>query len=337
MEHEAMLYRRLDGGRVECRLCAHHCRIAPGKRGICGVRENREGTLFTLVYDKVIARHVDPIEKKPLFHVLPGSLSYSIATPGCNFRCRHCQNHEISQMPRDTGRIVGEPHPPAAVVAAARGADCASISCTYTEPTIYFELAFDTARRAREAGLLNLFVSNGFMSAAAAATVSPLLDAINIDIKAFTEKFYRDVCGARLAPVLETVERLHTAGVWIEVTTLIIPGYNDDPGELRQIAAFIAGISVDMPWHVTGFYPCYKLTDAPPTPVATLRQAQEIGLEAGLHYVYEGNRPGEGGENTYCPACGELLIERSGFSIRKNRLQAGGTCRCGTPVAGIFR
>jgi pyruvate formate lyase activating enzyme len=337
MEHEAMLYRRLEEGWVECRLCAHHCRIAPGKRGICGVRENRDGTLVTRVYDKVIARHVDPIEKKPLFHVLPGSRSYSIATPGCNFRCRHCQNYEISQMPREREHIVGEPHPPAAIVAAARAAECASIAYTYTEPTIYFELAWDTARRARAAGLLNLFVSNGFMSAAAAATISPLLDAINIDIKAFTEHFYREVCGARLAPVLETVERLHNAGVWVEITTLIIPGYNDDPDELREIAAFIAGLSVDIPWHVTGFYPCYQLTDAPPTPVATLKRAQEIGLDAGLRYVYEGNRPGAGGENTYCPACGRILIERYGFSIRRHWLQPGGMCPCGAKIAGIFR
>ncbi|MBN2332651.1 MAG: AmmeMemoRadiSam system radical SAM enzyme [Deltaproteobacteria bacterium] len=333
---EAMLYEQLAENRVKCHLCAHECRLADGKRGVCGVRENRNGVLYSLVYDKIIASHVDPIEKKPLYHVLPGSLSYSIATPGCNFRCRHCQNYEISQMPHDRDILLGEQKSPQEIVAAALRSGCETVAYTYTEPTVYFELAYDTACEARARGLKNVFVSNGFMTAEAAAAIAPFLDAINIDVKSFSETFYREVCGARLQPVLDTIRRLHDLGVWIEITTLVIPGYNDSDDELGRIAEFVFSVSPSIPWHVTGFYPTYKLTDAPPTPVVTLRHARQIGLQTGLRYVYEGNRPGEGGESTTCHACGSLLIERYGFSIRKNRLENGCCPDCQAPVDGVF-
>ncbi len=333
---EAMFYEKLAAGEVRCFLCAHECRIGPGKKGICGCRQNRDGVLYTLVYDKVIARHVDPIEKKPLFHLLPGSRSYSFAAPGCNFRCRHCQNHEISQMPAVDGRLYGDVVAPAELVREAVATGCRSLACTYTEPTVYFELAYETALLAREQGLKNVWVSNGFMSAAATEAIAPCLDAINVDIKAFSDSFYRRVCGAHLQPVLDTVRRLHELGVWVEVTTLIIPGYNDSEAELRQIAEFIAALSPAIPWHVTGFYPTYKLTSPPPTAAAALEAARELGLAAGLRYVYEGNRPGLGGENTYCYACGSLLVERYGFSIRKNRLRHGSCPDCGVMIDGIF-
>lgn len=332
---EALFYEREEGSRVRCGLCRFRCLIADGARGICGVRENRGGTLYSLVYGKLCAEHVDPIEKKPLFHVMPGSRSYSIATVGCNFRCRHCQNYSISQVERDTP-ISGVERTPQEIVQSARNNDCRSISYTYTEPTIFFEFAYDTARLAKEAGLRNIFVTNGYISKEALAMITPYLDAVNIDLKGFSESFYRDVVHARLSEVLDSIIEHRNQGIWIELTTLIIPGLNDSDAELKGIAAFIVdNLGVDTPWHVTQFYPTYKLTDRPRTPVDTLRKAREIGRAAGLRYVYEGNVPGEGGENTRCPSCSTLLIERYGFSIGTNRIRNGACPECGAAIAGI--
>lgn len=326
-----------DTSTVQCFLCSHRCKIKNGKRGICAVRENQAGKLVSLVYGRLISQHIDPIEKKPLFHLLPGSLSYSIATVGCNFRCHHCQNFEISQYPHlYHGEITGRPATPKQVVEAAQKAGCQSISYTYIEPTVFFEFAYETAVLAHEAGIKNVFVSNGYTSPEATKKLAPFLTANNIDLKAFTEKFYHEVCGAKLAPVLDTIRLMKELGVWVEVTTLIIPGWNDSDQELQAIAEFIKGIDPDMPWHVTRFYPTFKMTDRPPTPVATLRRARKIGLDAGLTYVYEGNVPGEGGENTFCPACSKMVIERLGFSITTNNLAAGSCGHCGAKLAGIF-
>jgi len=339
-EKEAVLYEPAskETGLVECHLCSHRCKIKPGNRGICGVREHREGRLFSLVYGNVVSEHIDPIEKKPLFHVLPGSSSYSIATVGCNFHCRHCQNFEISQYPqRHRGEIIGVSRSPGQIVAAACKHGCRTISYTYVEPTIFFEFAFDTAVLAREAGIRNVFVSNGYTTPEATRKIAPYLDANNIDLKAFTEKFYREVCGAKLQPVLDTIALMKELGVWVEVTTLIIPDLNDSEQELRDIANFIGNIDPSIPWHVTRFHPTYKMVDRPATPIATLRRAREIGLEAGLKYVYQGNVPGEDGENTFCPHCRQLLIERRGFQIYRNRLSNGSCPDCGTAVAGIFK
>ena len=336
---EAAFYETLDpeSGLVRCNLCNHRCRIKKGGCGICRVRENHDGKLVSLVYGHLISENVDPIEKKPIFHLLPGSLSMSIATVGCNFRCLHCQNYDISQYPRLNGEVPpGRSRTPHEVVDAALRYGCKSISYTYVEPTIFYEFAYDTALLAREAGLKNIFVSNGYTSPEATRQIAPVLDANNIDLKAFSDKFYRDVCGAKLAPVLDTIRLMKELGVWVEVTTLIIPGWNDSNRELSEIAQFIKSVDADMPWHVTRFHPTFKMTDRPATPVETLRRARNIGLEAGLTYVYEGNVPGEGGENTYCPNCGGLVIQRFGFQCDQKNL-AHGTCRsCGTKLAGIF-
>ena len=333
---QALFQEEKEGKKVQCSLCSHRCLIAPGKRGICAVRENRDGVLYTLVYDKLIARNVDPIEKKPLFHFQPGSLSFSIATPGCNFRCKHCQNADISQLPHDRrGVIIGENVSPSSIVDAARTNRCASISYTYTEPTIYFELAFDTAQLAVEAGLKNVFVTNGYITPEALKTIRPYLHAANIDLKGFSDDFYKNICGARLQPVLDAIRLYKEFGVWIEITTLIIPGHNDTDEELAALAGFIKSVGKDIPWHVSRFYPTYKLTDRPRTPVDTLQRARRIGFDAGLLYVYEGNIPGEG-EDTICPGCNKPVVKRTGFSVTENRVTDGKCGYCKTEIAGVW-
>ena len=334
--HEAMFWEKAGEGRVRCGLCRFHCLIAPGRRGRCGVRENRDGTLYTLVYGKCVAENIDPIEKKPLFHVLPGSRSYSIATVGCNFRCRQCQNYQISQWPHERDGIPGTDLAPEAIVAAAEASGCASIAYTYTEPTIFFEYAYDTARLARERGLKNIFVTNGYTSPAALEAIAPYLDAANVDLKAFSETFYREVTGATLAGVLDCLRDYRRLGIWLEVTTLLIPGWNDSDAELRELAGFIVReLGGEVPWHVSAFHPTYHMLDRPPTPVASLKKAAAIGREAGLHYVYVGNLPVAGGEDTVCPHCGAVVIRRHGFQLVERAVR-GSCCRqCGGVIAGI--
>jgi pyruvate formate lyase activating enzyme len=333
---EAMFYAPLPNDEIRCKLCNHRCKIKDGKRGICGVRESRDGKLYSLVYGKIVAEHIDPIEKKPLFNFLPGSRAFSISTVGCNFHCRHCQNFDISQYPHEhSGKIIGQERTPQQIVAAAKAAGCETIAYTYTEPTIFYEFAYDTALLAQKEGIKNVFVSNGYLSSEASRQIAPYLDAINVDLKAFTNKFYKTECGARLKPVLQTIQLMRELGVWVEVTTLIIPGFNDEERELRATARFIKSVGPETPWHVTQFYPAYKLLDAPPTPIATLRRARQIGIEEGLHYVYEGNVPGEGGESTYCYSCGALLIERYGFGLLENRIDKGKCPECGTSIGGV--
>jgi pyruvate formate lyase activating enzyme len=332
---EAMFYVRKAGDRVRCGLCRFRCLISDGARGICAVRENQGGTLYSLVYGKLCVEHVDPIEKKPLFHVMPGSKSYSIATVGCNFHCRHCQNYTISQV-SSNATIQGAEQTPQEIVKKAIDNGCRSISYTYTEPTIFFEFAYDTARLAKAAGLSNIFVTNGYISKEALETIAPFLDAANIDLKGSTEGFYHNIVHARLSEVLDSIIEYRKQGIWIEITTLIIPGLNDSNSELQGIASFIASnLGVDTPWHVTQFYPTHQITDRPRTPVETLRMAREIGNEAGLRFVYEGNVPGEGGENTLCPSCSALLIQRYGFQIESNRIISGACPDCGLSIAGI--
>jgi len=334
--HEARLYDRLEDDRIACRVCAHRCTILPGNRGVCGVRENRGGTLYSLTYGRLISQAVDPIEKKPLFHFYPGSDAFSIASVGCNLHCRFCQNWEISQMPRDEGRIAGSEVPAEAVVAAARRYGCRSIAYTYTEPATFFEYAYDTSVLAHAAGIANVFVTNGYMAADLLEAYHPYLDAANVDLKAFRDEFYRRLCGARLAPVLDALKLMKRQGVWLEVTTLIIPGHNDDPGELADLAGFIAReLGPGTPWHVSRFHPAYRLTDAPPTPAATLRRAYDIGREAGLHYVYIGNLPGLRGEDTICPHCGQTVIARYGFTVLERHTRDGTCAYCGTAIEGV--
>ncbi len=327
---EAMFYQGLENQKVRCELCPHQCEILPGKRGICRVRENLAGILYSLNYRKLIAVHTDPIEKKPLFHFYPGSQSYSIAAAGCNFHCLHCQNWTISQIQRDI--IRGEEASPEGVVQNALDNDCLSISYTYTEPTIYFETAYDISIFAHEKGLKNVFVTNGYICSEALSQIAPYLDAANIDLKAMSEDFYHRICGAKLQPVLESIKQYYESGIWIEITTLIIPGYNDKTEELERIAEFISGIDKGIPWHVTAFYPTYQLTDAPPASLSTLKRASQIGKEKGLHYVYQGN-VGEG-ENTFCTSCGRLLISRKYFTV-DNKIKNDKCPFCGEKIQGV--
>ncbi len=334
---EAAFWESREEEKVQCTLCRHLCLIASGKRGLCGVRENRDGVLYSLVYEKLIAENVDAIEKKPLFHYLPGSRAYSVATVGCNFHCRNCQNYDISQWNAARGPVPGQNVPPAEIVKRARAKGCRSIAYTYTEPTIFYEYAYDTAVLAHEAGLGNVFVTNGYTTTAALEKIAPYLDAANVDLKGFREDFYRDVIGARLSGVLDTLRDYRRLGIWIEVTTLVIPGYNDADSDLKALARFIhQELGAHTPWHVTAFYPTYRLQDAAPTPVDTLRRARRIGLDEGLTFVYEGNVPGEGGENTYCPSCGKKVIARVGYRVEVSHLHNGACDSCQTPLEGIW-
>ncbi len=333
---EAMLYSALEEGKVTCFLCNHRCTISPSKRGMCGVRENQNGRLYTLVFGRAISLNVDPIEKKPIFHLFPGSTSFSIATVGCNFRCLQCQNHEISQMPVDEGRIEGREVSPSKIVSLAKDYRCQSISYTYTEPTIYFEYAYETAVLAKEQGIKNIFVTNGYMTEEALKKIQPYLDAANVDLKSFQEDFYKKVCGAKLKPVLDNLRVMRSMGIWVEITTLVIPTLNDSEKEFEQIAQFILSLGPEVPWHISAFYPTYKMLNLPRTPASLLHKAREIGIQAGLRYVYCGNIPGEEGEDTFCPQCGRRVIQRVGFRVIKNDI-VGGTCRhCHAKVDGLW-
>lgn len=334
MSREAVLYQKEPENFVTCILCAHRCRIAPGKKGICGVRENRGGTLYSLVYGRLVARNIDHIEKKPLFHFQPGSMSYSIATAGCNLSCSHCQNYQISKEAVEQTPVPGWDVSPEEVVRSAVHGGCRSISYTYTEPIVFMEFARDCASGASEEGLANVFVTNGFLTDEATDLSSQFLDAANVDLKGASEEHYRKVCGARLQPVLDTIEKLHKSGVWLEVTTLVIPELNDDKLSLQFIASFIASIDPSIPWHISRFFPTYKMVDRPPTPVQTLKLAEKIGREAGLLYVYLGNIPLEG-DTTFCPHCGHTLIERSGYTVCSLDITEDGNCgNCGAKFDG---
>lgn len=329
---ESYLYKKLKNNVVQCRTCAHYCTLSPGQRGKCGVRENIDGKLYALNYGKLIAIHIDPIEKKPFYHFLPASQSLSIATVGCNFSCLNCQNWEISQAFKEAKEIPGEYIPPEKIVKIAIENKVESISYTYTEPTIFLEYALDTMKLAKKAGLKNNFVSNGFMSEESAKLVIPYLDAINIDIKGFTEDFYQKICGGRLEPVLETAKLMKKSGVWVEITTLVIPTLNDDEKTFEGIAKWIfENLGSETPWHVSQFCGAisWKLQHIPDTSVETLEKAIEIGKKVGLKYVYIGNIPGHKAENTYCPKCGELAINRVNYFV--HRYDKNGKCpKCGT-------
>lgn len=334
---EALFYERAGEGRVRCGLCRFRCLIADGHAGICRVRVNQGGVLYTLVYGKAVAEHVDPIEKKPLFHLLPGSRSYSVATAGCNFRCLHCQNYSIAQPDLDPLAIPGYEVSPEEIVRRALDAGCASISYTYTEPTIYFEYALETAKLAAEAGLKNIFVTNGYITAEALAAIRPWLDVANIDLKGHSEKFYHEVVHAMAREVFDSILAYKRLGIWIEITTLVIPGHNDSDDDLGGIASFIAEkVGRETPWHVSAFYPTHKLTQVPPTPVRTIERARRIGLEAGLKYVYAGNVPGSGGENTCCPSCSAVVVRREGYRVKDNLIVGGRCPACSAAVDGIW-
>ena len=362
----ALYYETLQDHFVRCTLCPHDCKIAPDHRGACGVRINREGQLFTVVGNRIVSAEIDPIEKKPLFHFLPGSTAYSIATVGCNLRCRFCQNWTISQWPKlrelmDRGEDasyavrghpasewcaeteppeeqwgVGAQVVPSELVDQAKRTGCRSIAYTYTEPTIFYELALTTARLASGAGLGNVFVTNGFISLDPLREIAPYLGAANIDLKSFRDSYYRKLCGARLEPVLAAILEYKKLGVWIELTTLLIPGLNDEDRELKDIAHFIkAELGEDVPWHISRFLPAYKMEHWQETSIRSLLRAREVGQEEGLRYIYLGNVPQEeGAENTICPGCGTVVIRRWGFAVVENRLRAGRCPDCCQFVMG---
>lgn len=332
---EAMLYERQAEGRVQCHLCPHACRIDDGSRGLCQVRENRAGTLYSLVYGRTTVQHVDPIEKKPLFHFHPGSSTYSLATHGCNFHCQYCTNWQVSQMPSAAFPDASVDATPEAIVAAAQLAGCHSLAYTYVEPTIFFEYADDIARLAHAAGLANVYKTNGFMSTTMLDLARPYLDAANVDLKTFRDATYQRL-GGRLQPVLDSLCHMRALGIWLEVSTVVIPGVNDEDAELRDIAAFIAeALGRETPWHIARFFPAYQMAQVPPTPLATLHGARAIGHAAGLRYVYLGNVLEEGAQDTSCAVCGHLLIRRRGVRLLDKALHAGGCPACGTPLPGV--
>jgi pyruvate formate lyase activating enzyme len=336
MKKEAMLYETVEGNKVRCRLCSHQCTIADGKFGFCGVRRNTAGTLYTMVFGEAIARNVDPIEKKPLYHFLPGSRSLSIATVGCNFHCGFCQNWQISQISQRQEESAFEGHwfPPEAVVEEAKRRRCASISYTYTEPTIFFEYAYETAALSRESDIRNVFVTNGYMSRRALDTMAPYLDAANVDLKAWGDAYYKTVCKAHLEPVLDTIRHMKELGIWLEVTTLIIPGENDSDEQLEGIGQFIAEVGIETPWHISRFYPDYQFSDREATPLETLERAKAIGARQGLRYVYLGNVPAD--TRTYCHRCSEVVITRDGDGSKGINLKNGKCPACGAEIDGVW-
>lgn len=334
---KTLFFEKLDNNRVKCGMCNHFCTIEDGKSGICRVRRNIEGDLISLVYPKVVARAIDPVEKKPIFHMKPGSTSYSIATVGCNLQCSFCQNADISQMPMERGIIRGVDMTPETIVNQAIKGKCASISYTYTEPTIFFELAVETATLARKKGLLNIFITNGFMSRKVVEMMASCVDAANVDLKAFSDGFYRKYCKADLAPVKENLILMKSLGILVEVTTLLIPGLNDDPYEIKRMATFIAThLGTETPWHISRFHPSYKMTTGNRTPIAALDNAFRAGKDAGLKYVYTGNAPGLDSENTFCPECSALLIKRFAYNIENHVTPEGECPECHAEIYGIF-
>ena len=330
-----------EAPRVQCHLCSHFCVIHEGQRGKCGVRINERGILKTMVYAYPAALNVDPVEKKPLYHFLPGTRTFSLGTMGCNMACSFCQNASLSQPPRLGQEIRGNFMAPADLVATAQETGSESISYTYSEPTVFFELVEDTARLARQKGLSNILVTNGFMSPSCLDTLGTaqtgLIQAANVDLKAFTEAFYVEQCGARLAPVLENMKHMRELGWWLEITTLLIPGLNDSPAELAEMAGFIAThLGVDTPWHLSRFHPDHQMLDRPTTPRGTLLAAREIGQAAGLRYVYIGNIAGPDFGVTLCPGCHKALIDRQGFTVTANTLQNGTCPGCDVAISGVW-
>lgn len=331
---KAGYYRVSEEGAVECFLCPHGCRITPGKRGFCGVRENVSGELKSLVWGRPCAVNVDPIEKKPLYHFLPGERAYSVAAMGCNLSCRFCQNHDISQA---AGREVsGFDMPAQKVVEDAVSRDCGIIAYTYTEPTVFLEFALECAGIARRRGLANVFVTNGYTSRQALEDIVMAVDGVNVDLKSMRDEAYRDYCGGRLRPVLESIKKYVEAGVWVEVTTLIVPGMNDSPAEIGEMAEFIAGLGEDIPWHVSRFHPDYEMTGVMPTEIDAVESAVSAGRKAGLSHVYPGNIGSGDGDITVCPGCGTRLIERRGYRVGENRLSDGCCSVCSRRLAGVF-
>lgn len=336
----AFMSKPLSNQVVQCTACEHWCAIQPGQLGKCNVRMNKDGELVSLVYGQAAAAHVDPVEKKPLFHFLPTQPIFSIGTLGCNFHCHFCQNWNISQ-PKDVAKKparLGENLLPEEIVSLCQARKIPMIAYTYNEPTVFFEYTYDTAELAVKKGIRNVYVSNGFLTLEAIDKIAPYLHAINVDLKSFSDSFYQEVCSGRLKPILRNIEYLvNKTNVWIEVTTLVVPGMNDSEKELSDIAQFLAGVSVDIPWHISAFRPEYLVRDRPSTPDETLERAYSLGVQAGLRYVYVGNSMDTERSTTYCPNCGETLIRRIWYQVHPLWKQPGVCHSCGTVIAGIWR
>lgn len=332
---EALFYAPLPEARVQCRLCPRQCVIDDHRHGFCGVRENQGGRLVTRVYGRPCAIHVDPIEKKPLFHVFPGEQAFSLATVGCNIHCTFCQNWDISQARPET--VATAYRSPASIARAARDSGARVLAYTYSEPTIFYEYMADCARAGQEAGLHSVMISNGFIQAEPQIALLPLLKAVKIDLKAFTEKFYADICEGSLAPVLESLQRIRRQGTWLEVVVLLIPTLNDGSDEIKRLSDWVVReLGPDVPLHFTRFHPTYRLRHLPPTPPETLLRARLLAMEAGCHFVYTGNVPGLEGQDTLCPACRKTVIRRYGYRIRENRIVKGQCEFCRAPIPGVW-
>lgn len=333
--HEALFYEKLENNKVKCFLCNQNCIIKNNELSICGVRKNIDGNLYSLNYDKLAAVHSDPIEKKPLYHFLPSSIAFSIATMGCNFKCKFCQNYTLSQI-TDEKQIYGEKIEPEKIVEMALDSGARSIAYTYSEPTIFYELMLDTAKIAKQEGLRNVMITNGYLGKEAFDMIRPYIDAANIDLKSFNDKFYRKYCAARLNPVLENIKRYKQSGLWLELTTLVIPDFNSQEVEAEKIIEFILDIDENIPWHVSRFFPHYKFFDVAITREDTIYEFLELGKKKGLKHVYAGNIRANQWENTYCPKCGNLLIKRNGYFTEVKGLKNGTCENCGESISGIW-
>lgn len=334
--HKARFFEKLSGNKVRCLLCPHQCVVSKDERGFCRVRENRDGEYYTLVHSNPCAVHIDPIEKKPLFHFHPGTGAFSIATAGCNFTCKNCQNWDISQAkPDDT---INYDMAPEKIVDLAIAYNTKTIAYTYTEPTVFFEYMLETAKNAHERGVLNVYHSNGYINQEPLAELIPYLDGANVDLKAHSNEFYKEITSGTLYPVLETLKTLKQNGVWLEITNLVIPTKNDSERAIQDLCVWVESeLGADTPLHFSRFYPQYKLHNLPPTPIETLQRAAAIARACGIHYVYIGNVPGIPEENTYCPNCHKLLIERQGYSVDYVNLKDGACMFCGTAIAGRWK
>ncbi len=351
--HEAILYKKLGNNKVACTACRQGCIISQDDTGICGVRQNKNGRLYLLVYGKASSFNIDPIEKKPLYHFMPATEIFSLGTVGCNFSCSFCQNWDISQITKELrSKLLKEKKianidleiskfgyelPPEKIVEICAEKNIPGVAYTYNEPSIFFEYACDTAKLSSKKGIKNVFVTNGYETEESLKLIKPYLDAMNIDLKSFNDEFYRKICKAKLQPVLETIKLAYRLGIWIEITTLIIPGKNDSDAELKKIAGFISGIDKNIPWHITAFHPDYKMTDIPSTSDATLHKAYDIGKKAGLKYVYVGNILDDEHSGTHCPECNTLLIKRSGYFVEIKNLKDGKCKKCGSKIPGVWK
>jgi len=333
--HEAMYAEPLADKKVRCVLCPRRCEVANVERGYCGVRENQDGRYQTLVYGALCSANVDPIEKKPLFHYLPGTTAFSVATAGCNIECKFCQNWRISQFRPE--QVPSTKVSPAQLVKVCRRQRSPTIAYTYSEPVVFYEYMYDSAQLARQAGVGSVAITNGYILPEPLRALCKVLTGIKVDLKAFTEKFYAETCSGHLAPVLTSLEEIRAAGLWLELVVLLVPTLNDSAEEIRQMSKWVVRqLGPDVPMHFTRFHSMYRITNLPSTPVATLERARKIAMECGVHYAYCGNVRGHPGENTYCPSCGEVLIQRMGYHILANRLQDGRCGKCQAPIPGVW-